>query len=160
MAAPKGNEFWKMRSRHGTNQICTDPKKLQEACAEYFQWCHDNPLTSKKVGFSNGKAVTHEVEHIRAMTSSALSLFLGITHKTLIEWKKHRDDLKPVLEWAEMVIRNQKFTGAAAGLLNAGIIARELGLADKQTIDIIVPRMVINPPSGNQPLAPPIHGEE
>ena len=32
----------------------------------------------------------------------------------------------------EEIIYNQKFTGAAADLLNPNIIARELGLADKQ----------------------------
>jgi hypothetical protein len=31
----------------------------------------------------------------------------------------------------EKVIYNQKFTGAAADLLNSNIIARELGLSDK-----------------------------
>nr|WP_261640834.1 DNA-packaging protein [Erwinia mallotivora] len=35
---------------------------------------------------------------------------------------------------AEQIIYNQKFTGAAADLLNANIIARELGLADKREV--------------------------
>ncbi|MBC8318455.1 MAG: hypothetical protein H8E41_11160 [Desulfobulbaceae bacterium] len=37
---------------------------------------------------------------------------------------------------AEQVIRDQKFTGAAADLLNANIIARVFGLADKQDIQV------------------------
>ena len=36
---------------------------------------------------------------------------------------------------AESVIRSQKFAGAAADLLNANIIARDLGLADKNQVD-------------------------
>ncbi|MDC9826565.1 terminase small subunit, partial [Devosia sp. ZB163] len=32
------------------------------------------------------------------------------------------------------IIRAQKFEGAAAGLLNPNIIARDLGLADKQEL--------------------------
>jgi len=35
----------------------------------------------------------------------------------------------------EAVIKSQKFQGAAAGLLNANIIARDLGLADKSDFD-------------------------
>lgn len=160
MAFNKGNEFWKIRSTHGPNLIYAEPQKLYEACTEYFEWVKDNPLQSEKVGFSNGAAVTHTVKHIRAMTSAGLSIFLGITHKTLIQWRKEREDLKPVIEWAESVIYDQKFTGAAAGLLNANIISRDLGLADKQLVDLVVPRMVINPPEGKEPIAPPIYGEE
>jgi hypothetical protein len=39
--------------------------------------------------------------------------------------------LLPAIERAESVIYTQKFTGAAANLLNANLVARELGLADK-----------------------------
>ncbi len=160
MVFQKGEQFWKMRSSHGAPQLMECPTKLFEACVEYFEWTEANPLLEDKVGFANGIAVHTEVAHMRAMTSSGLSLFLGITHKTLIEWRKTREDLRPVIEWAETVIRNQKFAGAAAGMLNATIISRDLGLADKQIIDVAVPRMVISPPSGQEPISPPIHGEE
>ena len=36
-----------------------------------------------------------------------------------------------VIREAEEIIRRQKFEGASADLLNANIIARDLGLADK-----------------------------
>ena len=36
---------------------------------------------------------------------------------------------------AESVIRSQKFAGAAADLLNANIIARDLGLAEKKQVE-------------------------
>ena len=44
MSAPKGNEFWKLRSKHGRDKIFSDPNMLWEAACEYFQWCQDNPL--------------------------------------------------------------------------------------------------------------------
>lgn len=39
-----------------------------------------------------------------------------------------------VITQAEAVIYEQKFTGAAADLLNPNIIARDLGLADKKEL--------------------------
>jgi len=45
------------------------------------------------------------------------------------------DDFVGVTTRAEEVIYNQKFAGAAAGLLNANIIARDLGLSDKKDIN-------------------------
>ena len=37
-----------------------------------------------------------------------------------------------VIERIEQTVYSQKFEGAAAGLLNANIIARDLGLADRR----------------------------
>ena len=39
-----------------------------------------------------------------------------------------------VLNFIDSVIREQKFSGAAAELLNSALIARDLGLADRQEI--------------------------
>ena len=159
MTFTKGNQFWKQRTRHGQQAMFEDPQKLYEACIEYFEWVEDNPLKETKVGFYLGDPIIVEVDKIRAMTSSGLSIFLGITHKTLIEWRKQREDLKPIIEWAEQIIRDQKFTAAAAGLLNANIISRELGLADKTEYVGETPQIIIKPPEGEAPPEPPIHGE-
>jgi hypothetical protein len=156
--APKGNEFWKARTRHGRHAIFADVELLRQACNEYFQWSKDNPLYETKVGFSNGCAVSQEVPKMRAMTLSGLSIFLGITSKTLAQWKHERDDLRPAIEEAEEVIRQSKFEGAAAGLLNANIISRDLGLKDHQTIDHNVPAMLVEAPDKDVEQ-PPVHGE-
>jgi hypothetical protein len=72
---------------------------------------------------------------MRAMTIDGLCLFLDISTDT---WKlyKDREDFIGVTRKAENVIRSQKFSGAAADLLNANIIARDLGLSDKKDIEI------------------------
>ena len=44
-------------------------------------------------------------------------------------------DFSTIISRIEEVIYNQKFQGAAADLLNANIISRELGLADKSEIN-------------------------
>lgn len=154
-----GNEFWKQRSRHGALAIMKDPNVLYEACNEYFEWIKNNPLKSEKVGFSKGKVLRTEISHPRAMTIWGLSSFLGIVTSTWYGWRKDRADLKPVMDWAEQVIKEQKFSAAAAGLLNANIISRELGLADKQINEVVVPKMIINPPDGERPPESPIFGE-
>lgn len=68
---------------------------------------------------------------MRAMTIDGLCLFLDIDVKTWANWRS-QEDFIPVVARAESVIKSQKFAGAAADLLNANIIARDLGLADKQ----------------------------
>ena len=65
------------------------------------------------------------------MTIGGLCIFLDVSHDTWIEWRKTRADLSEVITRVESIIYEQKFTGAAADLLNSNIIARELGLADR-----------------------------
>ena len=62
---------------------------------------------------------------------------------------RNNDDFIQVITRIEKTIREQKFTGAAATLLNPNIIARDLGLKDEQTVDqnlTITVRRVKKPP--------------
>lgn len=124
-----GAQFWKARSRHGRKPIFESPEMLWESCEDYFQWVEDNPLLEEK-GFAFQGVVTKEMFcKMRAMTIGGLCIFLDITQQTWGEYRK-KEDFSDVITRAEEIIRDQKFSGAAADLLNANIIARDLGLKD------------------------------
>lgn len=127
-----GNRFWEARSSHGANPKFTNPDDLWQACVEYFDWVEDNPLYEDKLVTFQGTATHEPVAKMRAMTIGGLCIFLDIDETTWRDWKDTRSDLSPIISRVENVIRHQKFTGAAADLLNPNIIARDLGLADKQ----------------------------
>lgn len=131
MAAPKGNQFWLARSRHGRNPIFKDPKQLWEGCLDYFQWVEDNPLKEEKATQFQGEFIKDTVDKMRAMTIGGLCIFLDIDESTWFDYAK-KQDFSNITRKAEKIIRNQKFTGASADLLNANIIARDLGLVDKK----------------------------
>ena len=125
-----GNKFWEQRSTHGRNPIFKDDKQLWEAACEYFQWAEDNPLWEDKPFNYQGVVVTNSVAKMRAMTLEGLYLFLDISKQTWYDYKEKKDFID-VTSKIEDVIRSQKFAGAAADLLNANIIARDLGLKDE-----------------------------
>lgn len=131
MAAPKGNRFWEARTKHGRDLILGSPEKMWESCCEYFQWNEDNPLWEEKLFAYQGEVTRDTIYKMRAMTIEGLCMFLDVDVRT---WRNYRDrdDFFPVCSRAEEVIRRQKFEGAAAELLNPNIIARDLGLRDKQ----------------------------
>ena len=131
MQFQKGNKFWLARSSHGRNPIFSNPEQLRNACYEYFQWVEDNPLYEEKIFHSQGMITKDTITKMRAMTISGLCIFLDIDRTT---WENYRNnnDFFRITKEVEEIIYNQKFTGASADLLNANIIARELGLADKQ----------------------------
>jgi len=133
MTFTKGNQFWEARSSHGRNPTFSDPEQLWDACVEYFQWVVDNPLKGEKLFSHNGTIVRGEYSKMRAMTIEGLCNFLGITSRT---WRSYRDrdGFLPIIERVEQVMYDQKFAGASAELLNANIIARDLGLSDKSEL--------------------------
>lgn len=133
MAAPKGNRFWELRSSHGRRPIFSSPDDLWNAACEYFQWVEDNPLWEDKVTSFQGVNTHEPVAKMRAMTLDGLVLFLDIDDTTWRRYKE-REDFSQVTTRIEKTIRSQKFAGAAADLLNANIIARDLGLADKSEL--------------------------
>lgn len=127
VAAPKGNRFWEARSRHGRLPIYTSAEMLWEAATDYFAWVDDNPLWEDKIAAYQG-AVTHEpIAKMRAMTIGGLCIFLDISVQAWSEYKL-REGYGEVTKQIETIIRDQKFVGAAADLLNASIIARDLGM--------------------------------
>jgi hypothetical protein len=129
-----GNEFWKARTTHGRKKKFTKATLLK-GCNEYFQWITDNPLIAAETVKFQGFASLTDVPKMRAMTIQGLCIFLDISDET---WANYREDagFKKVCQYADRIIYQQKFTGAAADLLNPNIIARELGLTDKKEHDL------------------------
>lgn len=148
MSAPKGNQFWKARSSHGRRPIFATPDDLWNACTEYFEWVEENPLYETK-GFAFQGVVTKETfPKMRAMTITALCIFLDIDRTTWDDYKA-KQDFSHIASRVEDIIYSQKLEGAAADLLNSNIIARELGLRDKSDVDLngkllLTPKITIN----------------
>ena len=71
---------------------------------------------------------------MRAPTIHGLCLYLGISRET---WYKYAKDgnFSDIIKAITDTFYEQKFAGAASGLLKENIIARELGLADRQISD-------------------------
>lgn len=128
------NRFWEARSSHGANPKFADAQDLWQACCEYFEWNSANPLHEAKAFAYEGAVTVDYLPKMRAMTIKALCIFLDIRHGTWNDWKGSRPDLAAVIENVEAIIYSQKFEGASSGLLNANIIARDLGLAEKSEL--------------------------
>lgn len=126
-----GNRFWEARASCGPNPKFANPDDLWKACCEYFVWNENNPLWEDKIHTYEGKADHEPLAKMRAMSIFGVCQFIGIASDTWYDWKKTRPDLSDVIARTEEVLKRQKFEGASAGLLQANIISRDLGLADK-----------------------------
>ena len=156
MAAPKGNQFWRLRSKHGRDKLFATPELLWDAACEYFQWCDENPWSTRKAiqktvptKVKKGKkTVVEDKQYVQqevTPTSRPYSLmgFCVYTGASTSWWRSFREkcehakdeDFLSVIARVEGTIKTQQFEGACVGAFNSNIIARTLGLADKQEID-------------------------
>lgn len=145
MAAPKGNQFWKLRSKHGRDKLFASPDLLWEAACEYFEWCEKNPLI--EIDFKGKDADKVELPKMRVFTLQGLCLYMDCSTSYFRQFKSERSENKDfvtVIEKIEETVYNQKFTGAAAGFLNANIISRDLGLLDRSEIKHDLPKAFMN----------------
>ena len=135
MAAPKGNQYWRLRSKDGRDRIFETPDDLAKAAEEYFNWIDDNPLQEEQIVKYKDSFTIGKVSKMRPYTIHGLCNYIDIAVSTFMEYEKLKDFSK-VTTRIRQIIYNQKFEGAAAGFLNPNIIARDLGLSDKKEIDV------------------------
>lgn len=133
MAAPKSNQFWKLRSEHGRDKLFETPELLWKAATEYFNWCDGHPwykVDAIKSGDMGGKLI--KIPTAIPYTITGFQLYV---HASDAYWRQFKaaghEDFSTVIEQIEQTIYNQKFTGAAVGAFNGNIISRDLGLVDK-----------------------------
>ena len=124
-------QLWEITKPFGRPPAFNNPAELWDAATKYFQWCIDNPLMEAKAFAFQGNSWIEELPKMRAMTIQGLCLHMNISQETLSNYEQ-RDDFFGVVKQIKETIYEQKFSGAAADLLNSNIIARDLGLADKK----------------------------
>ena len=111
------------------------PNDLRESCLEYLAWAHANPLQEEKHFCSAGQIMTAHISKPRAVTIVGLCLHLGIHRHT---WQNYHisEEFDLVCDEIEDRMKQYKFENAVAGLMNPTLIARDIGLVDKQEIDL------------------------
>jgi len=129
----KGNQFWKKIDPEdlGRNPKYKEPIELWEDAEKYFKECDSRPLLSREYTESQKGTFNKTTEHAIPYTWEGLYVFLSICN---LKHYKEKEAFSPIIEHIGNVIRNQKFVGAAAGLFNSNIIARDLGLTDKKDV--------------------------
>jgi len=132
MSAEEGNSYWRRRLvNKGKPRKFETAEELAEACVEYLEWVEDNPLFEDKP-MSSRDGITHEtITKMRVPTIQGLTTHLGVHRITWNKWRESRDDLKETIALIDNAMEAVQLEGASAGLLNASIIARMVGLVDK-----------------------------
>lgn len=126
----KGNTYWKLAdpTKVGKPRIFPKPIDLWNAAISYFEWSDSHPIV-KQVPTGTKVNPVVQVELQRPYTYQGMCAYLGICN---LEAYKKRTEYSEVLTHIDNIIYSNKFEGAAVGVFNSAIIARDLGLIDKQ----------------------------
>jgi len=135
MAAPRGNQYYLLRSKDGRDKIFSVPDDLAEACNEYFNWAIKTPMKEEQIVKLKDTYKRVKVNKMRPFTLEGLCNFIDISLDAFKNYEKRKDFIG-VTTRIRQIIDNQQLEGAAAGFLNPNIIARKLGLADKKDTNI------------------------
>ena len=126
--------LWQVKRKVGRPPVWASPEELMQTALEYFQWAEENPLIEYKAMVSGGEVVIEQVPKPRTLTIWGLCAFGDTTIKSWHDYKQ-KPEFSEVISKIDSLMTEQKFSGASAGLFNANIIARHLGLTDNQKIE-------------------------
>lgn len=131
----EGNQFWKLRSKHGRDTIIKDPKFLSQSADEYFQLCIETPIiTFDYRGKDNEKVF---FEHPKVFKKEEFARFCDVAQwRTIEQLKEKSDDFLQVITRIENIIADQKYEFAVVGIFKENIIARDLGLKDERKLEV------------------------
>lgn len=137
-----GNQFWKIRSKHGRETLFGSPQNLETAAYEYFEWADNTPLKKEEKEQVDGNIKKKKTQIlVRPYSLRGLCLYLGCSHGYFHNFKSKipkneedrteiQKDYMEIIERIEDIIYTQKRDGAVMGLFKENIIARELGLKE------------------------------
>lgn len=121
--------FW-VPTKPRRDPIFETPDEMWERCCAYFDYVKENPLQEHKVFQFQGGIVDGELTKPRAMTITGMCVHIGCNRSTWEEYRK-REGFDVVCSLVDDIIYTQKVELAAADMLNAGFISKEIGLREK-----------------------------
>lgn len=138
MAAPKGNNYWEFRNKHGRDFKYT-PEEFWNEGLNYFEWMSDKVWNKKEAIKSGDLAGTLiNIPTTTPLSIESFCLFADIDRQTFLNYesKKDYEDFFEVTTRIRTIIESNQFEGATVGAYNPNIIARKLGLIDRKQTEI------------------------
>ena len=138
MAAPKGNKYYLLAEKPaGRPKLFKTPDDMWSAFLEYKKHNSENPFykyEAIKSGKDTGKLVAIPVE--KPLTWHGFAIYIGTWPQVLSNYKVAYQEFSEVFTRIDAECYEHKYSGAAANIFNATIIARDLGLKDQTDINV------------------------
>lgn len=111
------------------------PEQVMNLIVQYFEWAELNAIKAGEAASFQGRVYQDTIHKPRIFTWEGLKLFCNFSGGSLQRWKL-TPGFDVVIEFAESVIKEQKYQLAANGMINSTMIAKELGIDKGDTFNI------------------------
>ncbi len=138
-ASDKGLEWWRPRLEGGRERLYKTPEDMREAVMAYMEMVANTHIEKPDVvkgGDSAGVQIATNIPMYPSVIG--LSNYLGFKSKQTYYNYRERTGFLDVLKEADDIMTAWQLQGAVVGYYNQSIVARLLGLADKQEVDVKV----------------------
>lgn len=115
-----------------------EPLDLWACAMRYFEWATDTDIHENRLVIVDGCPETVALKKTRPFYLDGFLGYSFIPRTTWYDYTK-RDEFKDVVDLIQMVIKTQKFEGAAAGIFNATVMVRDLKLVDSISNELTGP---------------------
>lgn len=140
-------------AKRGIKKNIETPEEFYDLFSQYKQWAKANPRIENVVLQKVGRVI--EVKRERPITWEGFDTWLcsnGIIQDSedyRLNTDNRYSDFKGVVSRVRKEMYEDKFTGASVNIYNSSIIARDLGLADKQQLDHTTNGQTLKPDYSN-----------
>lgn len=142
-----GNQFWKLRTKHGPDRLFNNAALLWEEACKYFDWCDRHPRNKVELVKYKGDYEEAEVPLGRMYSMQGLTRYLGVSDsyfrtvkiglRERIEKSKATADeieLLGAVESIERTVQTDQIEGAAVGIYAGNLVNRLNGLSDNVNV--------------------------
>lgn len=111
------------------------PETVFNLAVKYFSWAENQAIKAIETASFQGVVTENLVHKPRVFTLNGFCLYCGVTASSIQSWRAS-PGFADVMEFIDSVIREQKYQMAASGIVNPGMISKELGIDKPQEITI------------------------
>lgn len=107
------------------------PEEVFNFAVRYFSWAESEAIKAIETAAYQGVVSESLVHKPRVFTLNGLALFMGVNINRFARWRTEAG-YSDVMAFVDSVIHEQKYQLAAANIINAGFVGKEIGI-DKAT---------------------------
>lgn len=111
------------------------PETVFNLAVKYFSWAEDQAIKAIETASFQGVVTENLVHKPRIFTLNGFCLYCGVTASSIQSWRAS-PGFSEVMAFVDSVIHEQKYQLAAANIINAGFVGKEIGIDKPAEVNV------------------------
>lgn len=111
------------------------PETVFNLAVKYFSWAESQAIKAIETASYQGVVTENLVHKPRIFTLNGFCLYCGVTASSIQSWRAS-PGFSEVMAFVDSVIHEQKYQLAAANIINAGFVGKEIGIDKPAEVNV------------------------